>query len=168
MSSPENPQRQSPPVGDMVALVLVAAFAAAAAWGATRYGLWNHGEPGPGLFPLIVCAATIVFSLLSLAALASGFMENQPAALEELNQEGPVLWRKLLLYIATILVWPWLLAPLGFLLATAIALTVIVRFAERSSWAASSVLVAGAIGLCWLVFNQLLGVPLPKVPIGFG
>lgn len=168
MVSSDSSQRPALPAGEMVALVLVAALAAGGAWLAAGYGLWKEGEPGPGLFPLIVCVATIVFSMLSLAALAAGFTQNRAAADDERNQEGPVLWGKLLLYIATVLAWPWLLSPLGFLVSTAIALTVIVRFAENSGWLESVVLVACALGISWLVFESLLGVPLPKGSIGFG
>lgn len=150
------------PIGDLAALATIATGAGIGAWTATGYGLWSYGEPGPGLFPLIACAATIVFCALAAAALTSGVtlagvpLEEAPAA------EGPVLWKRLTLYIATILVWPWLLAPLGFFASTAIALVVIARFAEGMRWAASLVLMVLATGACWLAFDRLLGVPLPK------
>lgn len=168
MNSPDSPQREAFPAGDTVALVLLVALASIGAWLAAGYGLWNSGDPGPGLFPLIVCVATILFSLLSLAALVAGFVRNMPAAADEPVQEGPILWRKLLIYVGTILAWPWLLSPLGFLVSTAIALMVIVRYAEGSGWRESALLVACAAGISWLLFDRLLGVPLPRGSIGFG
>ena len=148
---------------DSLSLLLVAGVAAGGAWLARGYGLWSYGEPGPGLFPFVVCLATVLFAALSLAARAAGFAQDKPAADDEQAEgEGPVLWAKLLTYIATVLVWPLLLTPLGFLLSTTLALTVILRGAERASWAQTALLVAGAVLVSWLVFERVLGVPLPR------
>ncbi len=50
---------------------------------------------------------------------------------------------------------------LGFIVATAIAITFILRFAERYSWLATLALTAGTIIGCHVLFVLWLGAILP-------
>jgi putative tricarboxylic transport membrane protein len=147
---------------DLAAFLLLAALGAAAAWRAMAYGLSHQGEPGTGLFPFIAGAFTAVIAVGAFAV-ELGAPAGAAAA-----REGPTLWCKLSLYVAVILVWPWLLVPLGFLVSTALALLVVMRFAERMRWAPTlGVLVAAALA-SWLLFERVLGVPLPRGWLGIG
>ena len=50
------------------ALAATLLLIAVAGWRATQYGLWQDGEPGPGLFPLLACC----FFNRSCSSLESG------------------------------------------------------------------------------------------------
>ena len=155
------------PVADLVALGLAILIAGAAASRALGYGMWNYFEPGPGLFPLLACALAVVAALLSIG---ESWFGKVPAPIEGDAEEdaGPIGWRRLLVYVAVVLGWPWLLAPLGFLLSTALSLLVLLRIGERMAWPGVALVLVGALGASWLVFERLLGVPLPRGAFGLG
>jgi putative tricarboxylic transport membrane protein len=138
-------------LGVILAIILAAG---ARAWG---YGLWLYGEPGPGLFPLVACAVTGAFALVAMVALAVA-----PPVREADPDEGAPTPRRLAIYLATILTWPWLLSPLGFLVSSALAFVVLLRWAEGVRWRTTILLLAGALLASWLLFDRLLGVPLPR------
>ena len=154
--------------GENATLVLVAAVAAWGAFLAKQYGLWGYGEPGPGLFPFLVCLMTIGFAALTVAFRIAGIRQQSFLVEEEVTQVGPILWRKLAIYVAAILAWPLAMPTLGFVLSTAIALFAITRVAEQSGWIESAIVVVCAVALSWLVFDYLLGVPLPTGFPGIG
>jgi putative tricarboxylic transport membrane protein len=115
-----------------------------------RLPLWEFVQPGPGLFPAIaaglaaVCAAAaLVFTRRDLA------MDDAPE------------WRRLLVYLSVVLLWPFGFAPAGFVLSSLVALTLLLRLGERMGWLASCGFAALATGAGWLLFARLLGVPLP-------
>lgn len=146
---------------DNLALVLFIVAALTGMQVSAGYGVWGEEGPGPGLFPLLVCSMTIVASLISFIGYLYGLRQDLATEEGAAIQQGPILWRKLLLYILTILVWPQILSSLGFLLSTAAALIVIVRFAERAGWLETGILVTSALAGCWLLFVRALGVNLP-------
>lgn len=150
---------------DAIVLMAITGLAGAGAWRATQYKLWDF-EPGAGLFPFIICLCVVVFSLLALAARLSGQVADKPADPDDATHEGPVLWGKLVTYVAVILIWPWIMSPLGFLVSTGLALLVLARVAERMNWLQTALMAAGSVSACWLVFERLLGVALPRGVIG--
>ena len=152
--------------GDVVALLAVLALAAVAGWRSVGYGLWTYGEPAPGLFPLLASGVTALFAIIALVACVAGPPPAEEFDPEAAQQDGPILWGKLALYAAVVLAWPWLMVPLGFVVSTALALFVILRLAEGMGWVAVSVVLVAAVGLSWLVFDRLLGVPLPAGLLG--
>ncbi|MGE0717380.1 MAG: tripartite tricarboxylate transporter TctB family protein, partial [Alphaproteobacteria bacterium] len=120
--------------GDVLALAVVLVLVAVAGWRAAAYGLWSYGEPGPGLFPLIVCAFTGVFAVIAMVTTVASGAPAEEIDPEAAQQEGPLLWGKLGLYGVAIVAWPWMMVPLGFVLSTAIALFVVMRLAEGMRW----------------------------------
>lgn len=150
---------------DAAALLLVLALAGFAGWRSVNYGLWSYGEPGPGLFPLLVSGLTAVFAMVALVVTWAGSELADEFDPEAAQQEGPLLWAKLAVYAGAILVWPWLMVPLGYVLSSAVALFAILRFAEGMRWGATAVTLVAAVAASWLVFDRLLGVPLPSGPI---
>ena len=161
--------RARPAPGDVAALLVILALTAAAGQRSLAYGLWSYGEPGPGLFPLLVSGVAAFFAVLALIATFAGAgpaeAEFDP---ESAQQEGPILWGKIALYAGVVLAWPWLMVPLGFVVSTAIALFVVLRLAERMAWGPVAAVLVAAVGLSWLVFDRLLGVPLPHGLLGIG
>lgn len=152
---------------DAAALLLVLALAGFAGWRSVGYGLWSYGEPGPGLFPVIVSGVTATFAVVALVVAMAGREPPEEFDPEAAQQEGPIRWGKLAIYVGAILVWPWLMVPLGYILSTTIALFVILRFAEGMRWGATAITLVAAVAMSWLVFDHLLGVPLPSGPPAF-
>ncbi len=69
--------------------------------------------------------------------------------------------------VGSLAVYILLLERLGFLLATALLTAFLLGVVERERWGTTlAVAVLNAIGL-YLVFRVLLGVSLPKNPLGF-
>ena len=140
-------------------------FVIVAGWRALGYGLWNRFEPAPGLFPFMVCLMAGVCALFALAGIVIDHRIGIEPETEE-APEGPMLWRKILIYIAALLLWPLAFGPLGWLFSTGLGLLLLMRFAEDMSWRASVVVTAGALLASWLLFVRLLEVPLPRGVLG--
>ena len=150
-------------LADSAGLLAVLLFVAIAGSQAVRYGLWERLEPGPGLFPFLVCILAGLCASVALAGLAIDYLAGiDPPAGDEEEGEGPFLWRKVTIYVVALVAWPLVFAWLGWLISTAIALVLIMRFAEAMSWRECLIVAAGALAGSWLLFVRLLEVPLPK------
>jgi putative tricarboxylic transport membrane protein len=119
------------------------------------YGIWVDGEPGPGLFPLVASALVVIPSLISLLGLAVG-STGGAAPVNDVTATP----RRFIAYSAVILIWPLLLQPLGYPLASGIALLSLLR-AGGVGWILSAAVTVGAVGGSILLFQTLLEVPLP-------
>lgn len=129
-----------------LALIALAVTVLVTAYG---YGLWDFGAPGAGLMPCFGAALLLVCSLFSL--------REKLATAEGRPDFGRVFGYGtglLLLYPGTLL--------LGMLPALGIFILLLLRFAEGARWPGAMLvaLVSSAAG--WLLFGQLLQVPLPQ------
>ena len=147
---------------EAVTLAAIAVVSGIAAWQALRLGLWNGYEPGPGLFPL---AASVLTGSLALAALLATTHSGGEFGLRAGSVEPPGdERRRVVAYVVALVFWACALPWLGFGLASSLALCGILRFAERQAWRLVVALALSAVALGWLVFERLLGVPLPHGP----
>lgn len=152
-------------IADTAGLLAALLFAVIAGWQALGYGLWDTFEPAPGLFPFLVCTMASVCALFALTGVIIDYRVGIELEPDEAAQ-GPLLWRKILIYIVALLLWPLAFGPLGWLLSTGLGLLLLTRFAEHMSWRASVVTSAGALLASWLLFVRLLEVPLPRGVLG--
>lgn len=141
---------------ETASLGLVLGFALAALALSLRYPLWEYFQPGPGLFPAIT--AVMAVGCAAGALVAAVIARRQQAAMAA--AEAPV-WRRLLVYIAIVLAWPLAFADAGFAVSSLVGLTLLLRAGEGMGWAASLGLAGVTVALGWLLFEKLLGVPLP-------
>ena len=131
-----------------IVLSVVGLSAVALAW---TYGLWSFGSPGPGLMPaaagvLLVCASAADFRRIAAPSSA--------------------LNRRLLAHAAALVLLPFASLVLGMLPALALYVIVILYLVERLRLR-NALAVAGLATVgCWLLFEKLLSVPLPK-PLWF-
>ncbi len=125
-------------------------------WLALGYRLEDLGEPGSGLFPF---ASTLGLGALALLLLLRP--TGEPGA-----EGGPVAWGKVAGYVLALAAYALLLEPLGHLLVTALTLGAIMLGLERIPWPRALAVTAGAVLASWLLFERLLGVPLPHGPLG--
>lgn len=133
------------------------AFAALAVWIWRKAGDFQlaFGDPvGPSVFPRLVAAPMGVCALVLIFAPDPEPVWPGGAALV---RQGAAL--------ATLLVYPAALGPLGFPLATAAAVAALGRVLG-ASWTQGTVAGVAMGGCLWLVFDAALGLPLPLLPGG--
>ena len=139
-------------VSDRLAGAVLAALAAWIWWKAGSFQI-AFGDPvGPSAFPRLVALP------MGLCAI---FMVMAPDA-EPHWPRGAALMRQGAA-LGSLALYPILLLPLGFPLATTAAVAALAR-TLGASWAQGAI--AGAamgVGL-WVVFDPVLGLPLPLLP----
>jgi putative tricarboxylic transport membrane protein len=142
---------------EALALLLLALLGVGALMLSLRLGLGGEETPGPGLFPAMAAALLLALVVPLAFALLRPVGGQEPA--EEIDADGG---RRLGLYLLAMAVAALTLVPLGFALGIGIALVVVLRFAEGLGWARSVTVSALGIAACFILFDRLLEVPLPR------
>jgi hypothetical protein len=140
----------------LVGFAVLGAFGLYALSVALSLGLWRGRSPGEGLFPFITAAGMLAFSAGGIAITLKAPREAD--APEEGERDN--IWR-MVFYLAALLFYALTLEPLGFVAATIVSITAILRFAERYSWITSLAIAAGAAVACHVLFAKWLGAILP-------
>ena len=133
----------------MIAPALLSLLAMCAAFIAAGYGLWDFGAPAAGLMPM---AAAILLLTASLAGLR---WEKPRLAWSEGT------WRKAA-YIGGLLLLVPAISLLGMLGGLGLFCLALLYGVERLPLARSTAIALAAVAGSWLLFEQLLSVPLPK------
>ncbi len=135
------------------------ALGAAAATHAYTLGVIGSSGPESGLFPLIA----------SLIVMATGaVLLVWPASRASAPQypRGAALWR--VLGVVGGLAFLAIAIPhLGFALAGAITMMILLRTVERAHWAESLILSLASIAIVIWLFRHVLGMTLPRGPWGW-
>jgi putative tricarboxylic transport membrane protein len=114
-------------------------------------------EPDAGLFPVSIA---VLLTLLAASSLATRRYAGDAVPAEH---AGIV---RLLVLIASIVAYAWLLPRIGFLLCTIALLVIMLRVLGRVGWWGTGIsALVGSVG-CYLLFTRL-GLPLPAGWIGF-
>lgn len=136
-------------MSDRIAGVLLALFAAWYGWEAGEYQI-EFGDPlGPSVFP-------------RLLAVPIGLLGLYLAVRPDPDPDWPI-GRRLLSQAATLVAlvaYALLLMPLGFILATAALAGVLAALLGARPARAAATGVATSLG-CYVLFDWLLGIPLP-------
>jgi len=136
--------------------ILLGAAAAAYAW---TLGLVGPSGPESGLFPLL--AALIIMG----AGIVLTVMPSQRATAPQFPR-GDAL-KRVLGVIVGLALMAAALPYLGFAIAGALTMLVLLRGVERMSWAGALALaLASVVGVTWL-FGSVLGMALPRGPWGW-
>jgi putative tricarboxylic transport membrane protein len=131
------------PFGPLI-LSAVGLGAIAMSW---TYGLWSFGSPGAGLMPaaagaLLVCASA---AEIRLAA-----------------PRWPTFSRRLLAHAGALILLPFASLGLGMLVALATYVVAVLYVIEGRRLLSAAGIAGLATAGCWLLFEKLLSVPLPK------
>ena len=149
---------------ETVAGAIVVALSGAAAIGALRFPETSGAVAGPAMFPLLVAAC---WAPCGLAVLVAGWRRNVPPpsdAPAAPASEPPV--RRMLTLLGLAVGYALLLPLLGFVSASALFVTVTIRFlGYRHLWRAGAVALSVAFVVFWL-FSTLMKVPLPAGWLG--
>ena len=123
------------------------------AWVGSGYSMTSRdGGPGAGVLP------TALGIIIAALALASFFRpEVDRIALPQIG--------RILIILGALAAYAFLLEPVGYLIATALLLGVLLMaFAERRQWWQPVAAIAISFGT-YAVFRLLLSVPLPPDPL---
>jgi Tripartite tricarboxylate transporter TctB family len=121
-----------------------------------QLGVWRQNSPGEGLFPFLAALAMVG---LSGAGLVRDWLNHSaPQGHMVGDRSGRV---RVAAYLGALVFYAGTLEFFGFVVATALTITFILRFAERYSWRATLALTAGTVIGCQLLFVLWLGAMLP-------
>jgi putative tricarboxylic transport membrane protein len=138
---------------DRIGAVAMFLFGVFWAWVGSRYPMIDRsGGPGAGVLP------TALGVIIAVLALVSFFRPEVERI--ELPQLG-----RILLILGALGAYALLLNPLGYVIATALLLGVLLMaFAERRHWWQPVAAIAVSFGT-YAIFRLLLTVPLPPDPL---
>ena len=125
----------------------------------------SEGEPGPRALPFLL---GIILAILGVALTLSR-TAGPPAGGDGSSSAEPALrtegGRTAILTVALLLVYAFLLDKIGFISATAaLMLTAMAGVLGMRRWVFMTVFAVAFATGTWLVFNTLLGIPLPRDP----
>ena len=141
----------------LATVVGLAGIAIAGMTGGLRLGLWSDEEPSAGLFPFFCAAMLLAFLVFRLARGRTGL-----TPVMEPGAKNPV---RLALYVAALVAMASLFDALGFPLAAAIALVLVLIFAERVPPVRAAAISACMLVATVILFDFALNVPLPWGPL---
>jgi putative tricarboxylic transport membrane protein len=147
---------------DTIAGGVVIILSAATALGAARFPAASGAVAGPAMFPLLVAAG---WAPCGVALLISGWRVRHPGAAAPAGAGEPPV-RRMLALLGLTVGYALLLPLLGFISASALFLTLAIRFlGYRHGWRAGALALAVAFVVFWL-FATVMKVPLPAGWIG--
>lgn len=151
-------------MAELVAAIVLLFFSIVYTLSALHLEIGRPGNPGPGLMPLLLGLTLLACALIYL------FQQLRArSASPEPDQQADIRGWKVHLTPLAIVLWltayPFLLAWLGFWIATSLvvySILLLLRF--RTAWISLLVCIAMTT-LCYLLFARVLGVVLPVGPV---
>jgi hypothetical protein len=125
-------------------------------------GVWAKTGPGAGFMPLLI-GVLLLGSVVGILAETNFFASIDP---KEAFWAVPGSWKPTLIVLAGTVAMAILFEKAGYLLTVIPTLFIISFFIERASLAKMLTVPAIAI-IFYYLFGSLLGVKLPKGPMGF-
>ncbi len=137
----------------VIAWLFFGCLAVGSFYEALKLPFGRTNAPGAGFFPVILAVLLGLMSLVGMVtALRGGDRENE---------EGRLVWNKIIVMAALLLVFAFVFEFFGYLLTTFLFVMFVLWVVERKS-----IMQAGVVALCaslfsYLLFGLLLGAPLP-------
>jgi putative tricarboxylic transport membrane protein len=135
---------------------------------AQRLGIWEFGEPGAGLFPLIFGGTLALLSAMQILQSAAT-MRLQPRFARHAGATAAAsaaMSVRLVIYLSCMVAYAALFQVLGFIVVTALVFMVLLVGAERMRLLPSLAITAGAVGASYVIFGKFLAVPFPPGVLG--
>jgi putative tricarboxylic transport membrane protein len=122
----------------------------------------TEGEPGPRALPFLL---GIFLAILGVALAYAGRVPASSSVRQAQPDRSSNEWRVALTTVALLLAYTFLLDKLGFITSTAVLmLAAMAGVLGMRRWVFMAVFAAAFATGSWLVFNTLLGIPLPRDP----
>lgn len=147
---------------DAVLGVIVAVIGVIVLVQSLQMSFYSEGVPGPGFFPALLSGALIVLGVACTVTRLLG--AHDTADRFELPSQGQA--RRSLSLWGAVLVATLFIEALGFPLAMLLLVAVILLVIEGRRGLGSVVTIIAIPVLAWLLFAELLQVPLPAGPFG--
>jgi putative tricarboxylic transport membrane protein len=132
-------------------------------WAALGLPYGNIHNPGPGFFPLWLGVILGGMSIALFVQTTRG--KESERTLQEILEED-VRWGKVLLVLAVLIIYAFLMDYIGFLIVTFLLMIVLLRFIEPQPW---KVVIGWALGGSvgsYLIFEVWMKLRLPKGFLG--
>jgi len=125
-----------------------------------RLGLGKFNFPGPGFFPFLT---TIPLAFLSLMLI----WEAAPLKRQKVKETQAVWaadtnWGKIILTLAALISYVFLLEQLGYLLGTFLLMLFLFKSIEPQKWIIATLASIAAVGLSYFIFNVWLQCQFPE------
>lgn len=117
-------------------------------------GLGNMQLPNSGFMPFLASVLLVVASAAWVVGSLGKDLDPRPFWVDR----G---WLKPGLAVLMMLFYAWSMDNIGYVLATLVFMLVWQFLIERERWLKATVVSVTATVVMWLLFSQLLGVPLP-------
>lgn len=140
-------------LGNAIAAAVPLVLGVAGLWLAVDMGLGSFGDPGPGLWPALIC---VVLAGLSVALLAGGKRFHDA---EAFTRRTVHVVAAAALMLGLVLAMPWI----GFEIPTAVVAFVWLKWLGGERWLTSALLAVGITAVLWLLFVQLFAIRLPHL-----
>ncbi|HWO74705.1 MAG TPA: tripartite tricarboxylate transporter TctB family protein [Bacillus sp. (in: firmicutes)] len=140
--------------------IVILLFGATIFWQSLSFDIYSEIGPGPGLFPMILSASLIV---LSVFYIISSMRKNRIMAGDVLPK-GKSAWKVLRIVLAVVLFI--IFAPYTGFSITSMVVLLIVFLGEMKWYSAVSISLVTTTAV-FIIFNHLLGVPLPLNSFGW-
>jgi drug/metabolite transporter (DMT)-like permease len=127
------------------------------AWGATAYNFGSSAKPGPGYFPfglgviLAILGALVLFKALTVET-------------EGGDPVGSIAWKPLIVVLASVAMFGFLLPRLGLLVTLPLLVFVSSWASDEFSWKVALINAAVLTIMSWGIFVKGLGLTLPVWP----
>jgi putative tricarboxylic transport membrane protein len=142
---------------ETITLLIWLAFCLFVCIEAWRLGLGSFKMPGPGFIPF---GASLCTGLIALALLLLGKTKRTVQEVVPFFQRDRIV--KVLKMVCLLAIYPVFLSQLGFFLCTLLFVGLTLRMIEPQRWRAVLGISIGAAVVCYLLFEVLLRIQLPK------
>lgn len=146
-------------LGLRIAAAVILVFGLVVLYQAIRIAGENgYGPEDPGFFPLIVSAGLVFFGILFLVRA----VRPDPVLREHVAEEEEAThWSTIGLIMGVLLVYAFILAPLGYVVATTLFFPAIAWILGSRRWVRDFIIALVLSVALYFGFTQILGVRLP-------
>ncbi|MBN1105183.1 MAG: tripartite tricarboxylate transporter TctB family protein [Deltaproteobacteria bacterium] len=141
-------------------------FGAATVCFSARMPIGDFRAPGSGLFPLCLGILLMFLSGMHIfrVSLQGGRRVTEEVASFSTGFPRPA--RRVILFLCAIMAGTFLLGALGYPLVSFLLLLALLRILGMTNWGLNFLLAFTTAGVCYFLFVQWLGIPLPKGWVG--
>ena len=130
------------------------------AFQAGRMRIWSKAGPQEGFFPLLISVIIVGLSLLIfIKSLILARKERREIKDNHMKEEVSAF--RVCSYIMLMSLFSLLIKWAGFLIASALFLTFVLKYIEKQSWWITILVGSASVIIGYLLFVYFLGVPLP-------
>jgi putative tricarboxylic transport membrane protein len=124
-------------------------------WG---YGFGSFRRPGPGLYPFLIGAFVLLFSMILF------ILEMKPKKSEPVFSQGGAL--TFILMTITFCMWIWVMPFLGYVVVTFLATFAFCKIMKLEGWWKPLAVSVGTALFIYALFDYFLYIDLPRGILG--